>query len=237
MRRILLSLGFFILVFGTAKAQDLCKPGLVLKLLPALSRSDEIVPVRAVVTQIPLKINYNQIGFDINYPEGLLPLTKDIHVLKYPEGVYKDAYFAAGDFPSQHLAKYAAIGGPDLAEVLVPVGPVADLPFNVGDVKAGSLLSLQALKGFVFSGVGDCFTSDPTSGTVQITGPGGRGDVDGNGSVTLADAQWALRLLLKSATGSPGVLHSTDIWPTTGDGQITLSDALIILRMALGLAS
>ena len=55
------------------------------------------------------------------------------------------------------------------------------------------------------------------------------GDIDKDGSVTVADALAALRFSLKLAEADAAALYRGD---ADGDGEITVSDALIILRIA-----
>lgn len=59
------------------------------------------------------------------------------------------------------------------------------------------------------------------------------GDIDGNGSVSVADAISTLRLSMGIADGS-GL--NTDAADMDGNGSVTLADAIIILRIAMGLA-
>ena len=70
---------------------------------------------------------------------------------------------------------------------------------------------------------------------IRIDGPLRAGDVDGDGQVTVADARLALELLVGSATASPSVVRSADVWPAGGDGRVTLADVREILRTALRL--
>ena len=55
------------------------------------------------------------------------------------------------------------------------------------------------------------------------------GDIDKDGSVTVADALAALRFSLKLAEADAAAIYRGD---ADGDGEITVSDALIILRIA-----
>lgn len=59
------------------------------------------------------------------------------------------------------------------------------------------------------------------------------GDLDGNGSVSVADAISTLRLSMGISDGSG---MNTDAADMDGNGNITLADAIIILRTAMGLA-
>ena len=59
-----------------------------------------------------------------------------------------------------------------------------------------------------------------------------RGDLDGDGEITVSDALAALRIAAKLADETPEAIAIGD---TDGDGHITVSDALAILRAAVGL--
>ena len=59
------------------------------------------------------------------------------------------------------------------------------------------------------------------------------GDVDGNGSVSVADAITTLRLAMQLLDGSG---MNTDAADMDGNGSITIADAIVILRTAMGLA-
>ena len=56
------------------------------------------------------------------------------------------------------------------------------------------------------------------------------GDLDGDGSVTLSDAQLALKAALKIESPSPEQVQTGDV---DADGAITLTDAQTILKAAL----
>ena len=73
------------------------------------------------------------------------------------------------------------------------------------------------------------------TGTIIARFSGGYtpGDLDGNGSVTVADAIMALRLAMGLLDGS-GL--NTDAADMDGNGSITLADAILILRTAMGLS-
>ncbi len=58
------------------------------------------------------------------------------------------------------------------------------------------------------------------------------GDVDGNGSITIADSILALRLSLGLADGEGIYPENAD---ADGSGSVTVADAIIIARMALGI--
>ncbi|MBR5942306.1 MAG: dockerin type I repeat-containing protein, partial [Clostridia bacterium] len=61
-----------------------------------------------------------------------------------------------------------------------------------------------------------------------------RGDMDGDGEITVADALKALRIAAKLAEETPEALAVGDV---DGDGEITVADALRILRVAAKLVS
>ena len=60
-----------------------------------------------------------------------------------------------------------------------------------------------------------------------------KGDMDGDGEISVADALAALRIAAKLA---PETAASVEIGDTDGDGHVTVSDALAILRVAAKLA-
>lgn len=61
-----------------------------------------------------------------------------------------------------------------------------------------------------------------------------KGDFDGDGKITVADALYALRIAAKLV---PETLEAIAVGDTDGDGRLTVSDALAILRVAAKLAS
>ncbi|MGC8832984.1 MAG: PQQ-binding-like beta-propeller repeat protein [Armatimonadota bacterium] len=96
-------------------------------------------------------------------------------------------------------------------------------------------------------------TGGPLNSSPVIAGPGlmylpsedgfvhvlaTRGDVNGDGRVTTADAVAALRIALGIAKPLPGQLEVADVSPLgepPGDGKITVQDATVVLRRAVGL--
>ena len=60
-----------------------------------------------------------------------------------------------------------------------------------------------------------------------------KGDPDGDGEITVADALIALRIAARLAPETPEMIAVCD---TDGDGAITVADALSILRVAAKLA-
>jgi len=60
-----------------------------------------------------------------------------------------------------------------------------------------------------------------------------RGDFDGDGEITVADALAALRIAARMAESSDEAIAIGDI---DGDGEITVADALAILRVAAKMA-
>ena len=78
------------------------------------------------------------------------------------------------------------------------------------------------------------FEGTPTRTVIaRFSGGALPGDIDGNGSVSVADAISTLRLSMGIADGS-GL--NTDAADMDGNGSVTLADAIIILRIAMGLA-
>ena len=69
--------------------------------------------------------------------------------------------------------------------------------------------------------------------TVTVTKSVRRGDADGDGEITVADALIALRIAAKLVEPTPERFATCDI---DGDGEITVADALKILRVAAKLA-
>ncbi|MDO4843006.1 MAG: bacterial Ig-like domain-containing protein, partial [Phoenicibacter congonensis] len=70
---------------------------------------------------------------------------------------------------------------------------------------------------------------------IRVTdGAGLKGDADGDGLITVADALAALRVAAKLAEATPEMISICD---TDGDGWITVADALAILRVAAKLAN
>ena len=65
--------------------------------------------------------------------------------------------------------------------------------------------------------------------TVTVTKGVKRGDADGDGEITVADALVALRIAAKLRDSTPELLAVCDV---DGDGEITVADALKILRVA-----
>ena len=63
--------------------------------------------------------------------------------------------------------------------------------------------------------------------------PALRGDLDGDGEITVSDALIALRIAAKLADETEETIAIGD---SDGDGHITVSDALAILRVAAKLA-
>ena len=63
----------------------------------------------------------------------------------------------------------------------------------------------------------------------EIIGAVMKGDADGDGAITVADALIALRVAARLAEETPELLDCCD---TDGDGKITVADALAILRVA-----
>ncbi|MBR5769890.1 MAG: dockerin type I repeat-containing protein, partial [Clostridia bacterium] len=67
----------------------------------------------------------------------------------------------------------------------------------------------------------------------QSAPPVKKGDMDGDGEITVADALRALRIAAKLAEETPEAVAVGDV---DNDGEITVADALKILRVAAKLA-
>jgi hypothetical protein len=214
---------------------SLCTPDLQVSLSSALSRPGETVPVQVNIERSCPERCFSEFGFSFYYPEGVAIDEKAIMVLSSKNSVYGKEGFYGGPShtpSSRHIGYY--ING----SIQRPTGPVLTIPVHVRSLPSLSKVSLILQKAWAGILNYEFCINDPQDviSTLQVTGMGtGRGDVDGDGSVTTADVQWALRLLLNTVTASPGVLKSADAWPEAGDGQITLSDALSVLRLAVGL--
>jgi len=97
-------------------------------------------------------------------------------------------------------------------------------------------VSQGALPSFTFSGI----TANGHTLKVSFIPDG---DLNGDGAVTVADALKALQIAVQLVTASPSELLHGDVAPLDGvgvplpDSQITVADALGILRKAVGLPS
>ena len=69
--------------------------------------------------------------------------------------------------------------------------------------------------------------------TINVVSNRIRGDLDGDGEITVSDALRALRIAAKLADETPEAIAIAD---SDGDGSITVVDALAILRVAAKLA-
>ena len=117
--------------------------------------------------------------------------------------------------------------------VTLKVGLTAEVSFTPEVMSKAGLISL-VVSGEAADKDGCFFPVAVSNVSLQVAGPGTqRGDMDGDGKVTLADALWALRLAIGAATASPGVIRAADVSPPEGDGQLTVADVRGILRMAL----
>ncbi len=93
---------------------------------------------------------------------------------------------------------------------------------------SGSQLSTE--QHFVITGVSErSFTARFAQGS---TPPAANGDVDGNGTVSVADAVLALRQSIGVYNLTPEQIARGDM---DGNGSITVADAITILRMTMGL--
>jgi hypothetical protein len=163
----------------------------------------------------------------------------DIQVVPPPYGIYLDypkEFLRTSNDPAAKSLTVAidfTAGGTSISTY----GPAFEIPFTVDAASPTQDVALQITDGSTLDANLYCYYPEPTPRTLHVTGPGGRGDVDGDGKVGISDAQWVVKLLLGAATASPGVLQSADVWPETGDGRVNLSDAVRLLKMAVGLAS
>ena len=79
--------------------------------------------------------------------------------------------------------------------------------------------------------------------TVPVPAGSGKGDINGDGWITIADALTLLRAALNVSLQTPSLKSAGDVWPLDsagkpiGDGTIDLNDARLILQRAVGLIS
>ena len=81
---------------------------------------------------------------------------------------------------------------------------------------------------------GEVLFMDYNFGIAAVWGDGMKGDMDGDGEITVADALKALRIAAKLVEATEDDMETGDV---DGDGEITVSDALKILRVAAKLAN
>lgn len=63
-----------------------------------------------------------------------------------------------------------------------------------------------------------------------------KGDVDGDGRVTVRDAQICLMIVVGKIRPTPSQIAAADVAPKgRPDGRVTVGDAVVINRMAVGL--
>ncbi|HEY3281008.1 MAG TPA: Ig-like domain-containing protein, partial [Armatimonadota bacterium] len=62
------------------------------------------------------------------------------------------------------------------------------------------------------------------------------GDLDGNGQVNVGDVLVALRVTVGLIPATPALVQAGDLVPAGGDGKITISDVIALLRMILHLS-
>ncbi|MGQ9526088.1 MAG: dockerin type I repeat-containing protein [Armatimonadota bacterium] len=63
-----------------------------------------------------------------------------------------------------------------------------------------------------------------------------KGDVDGDGRVTVRDAQICLMIVVGKIRPTPSQIAACDVAPKgRPDGRVTVGDAVVINRMAVGL--
>lgn len=135
-------------------------------------------------------------------------------------------------------AKKDGLGDDGMFDVFVRAYPSSGASFEGFYYESGELLDegyyddmhdYYLLRGFYHSA--DDLPQDRI--IARFSGGFTPGDIDGNGSVSVADAISTLRLSMGISDGS-GL--NTDAADMDGNGSVTLADAIIILRMAMGLA-
>jgi len=88
---------------------------------------------------------------------------------------------------------------------------------------------------------GDRFTTGAANADCQVTASFGLiGDLNGDGTVDLADAMRALMIAVRAATASAEETLKGDVGPLVNgqphqDGRIDIADALLILKKAVGM--
>jgi hypothetical protein len=99
---------------------------------------------------------------------------------------------------------------------------------------------IRFIQAQLFNDNGDLMTVNAQNATATILG-GKMGDVNGDGLINVGDAILALRISVGLvASPTPRMLRFGDVAPTAadgtvGDGKVTPSDALVILRKALSI--
>ena len=121
--------------------------------------------------------------------------------------------------------------------------------YDTPTVTAGSLVTLllkvpsNAAEGTEYPLLLDASVFDGSQFRVVSTQPGRiivrsnggtiRGDLTGDGAVNLKDAVLALKIAVGSLAPTPGQIAAGDL--AGADGRITIADASVILRLAVGL--
>ena len=143
----------------------------------------------------------------------------------------------------------------EAGEALDIAGCKVNVNYNNGTVRTAYLISVAGMYRIVFddnsvseevtisgfsSNVGGKKTVTVSykgySDSFEVTVNGSlvmKGDADGDGTITVADALLALRVAAKLVASTDEMVAICD---TDGDGQITVADALAILRVAAKLA-
>ena len=123
----------------------------------------------------------------------------------------------------------------DLAkgEKAVPTWDVGSATLNGEEFASGEInevgeYELTVTNGYKITKV--CFIVIDTTNDIPA---GKKGDLDGDGIITVSDALAALRIAAKLAESTAEALSIGDV---DGDGNITVSDALAILRVAAKMA-
>jgi hypothetical protein len=205
-----------------------------------IAQPGDLVKMRAVVTQN--QVYFSAFEMHIAYPEGMTPQTDAAATVPYPEGIYDpkgiyDPYGAlaiATDDPARRYLEIVSVGG----GIHKTTGPILEIPFQIGDLQAPASLPLAVADASYVTGGEACgVMATPTASSIRIVPPGGSGDIDGDGQVTLGDATLALRFVAGSLMPSQAVMKAADVSPVGGDGSVTLEDVRAILQTALGFSS
>lgn len=104
-------------------------------------------------------------------------------------------------------------------------------------------VSVGAVAGYTFSNVTANHTIAATFAPTSSSVASGKGDVDGDGRISVADVLIVLRSVVNSQELTPAQKARADVWPLdaagnpVGDGTITINDAITLLRRAVGLTA
>lgn len=101
-------------------------------------------------------------------------------------------------------------------------------------IHAGATLDLNGFNLYALQGVTNNGGSI-LNGTITVGATTGNGDINDSGEVDVVDVLLGLRHVLGTLALDAGQLGRGDIYPqTSGDGQFTRSDLLLLIRVALG---